>query len=85
MTTILITEPSGLITRGNREVATQYHAPSLGESSSLHQFPIAADGLLLLAATLISRLFCRLFGATVYTTESAELPDYYFPPSCCDI
>ena len=53
------------------------------QASASTEIPILADGLLLVVATLISRLVNRVFGMTVYSADPVDSPDYYFPPSCC--
>ena len=47
------------------------------------EIPIFADGILFVVATLISRFVNRVFGAADSYSNLEDVPDYYFPPSCC--
>ena len=87
MTTLAVSTQMGPLTRDDREVTNQQSITHLTEAAASAQLPIIADGLLFVVATLVSRLVNRVFGTTVYSADPAadsiEVPDYYYPPSCC--
>ena len=82
MTTLTVSTYSGHRVSGDEQAAWRQDAQVVGAAAST-EIPILADGVLLMVATLISRLVTRVFGMTVYTADPIDSPDYYFPPSCC--
>ena len=82
MTTLAVPTYKGPLAGSDGQAACrQDAAPVVGAAAST-EIPILADGVLLMVATLISRLVTLVFGMTVYTADPVDSPDYYFPPSC---
>ena len=82
MTTLADPTYSGPLAGGDERAACRQDAAQVGAAVS-NEIPILADGLLFMVATLIPRLFTRVFGKTVYSADPIEGPDDYYPPSCC--
>ena len=83
MTTLTVSTYSGHLVSRDEQAACRQDAAQVVEAAASTEIPILADGLLLMVATLISRLVNRVFGMTVYSADPVDSPDYYFPPSCC--
>ncbi|MCH8282169.1 MAG: hypothetical protein IIC96_15975 [Chloroflexi bacterium] len=83
MTTLTVSTYSGHLVSGDEQAVCREDAAQVVVAAASTEIPILADGLLLLVATLISRLVNRVFGTTVYTADPIDSLDYYFPPSCC--
>ena len=83
MTTLTVSTYSGHLVSGDEHAEWRQAAAQVVGAASSTEIPILADGLLLMVATLISRLVNRVFGTTVYSADPIDSPDYYFPPSCC--
>lgn len=82
MTTFVVSTLSGPLTAEAWDVPDQDATISTAAAAPT-QPHILADGILFLLATLISRVYVRVFRSTVYTAYPVEFPDYYYPPSCC--
>ena len=83
MTTLTVSTYSGHLVSPDEQAACRQDAAQVVGTAASTEIPILADGLLLMVATLISRLFIRVFGMRVYSADPIDSPDYYFPPSCC--
>ena len=83
MTTLTVSTFNGHLVSGDEQAVGRQDAAQVVGAAASAEIPILADGLLLMLATLISRLVTRVFGTTVYTADPVDSPDYYFPPSCC--
>ena len=83
MTTLTVSTYSGHLVSGDEHAACRQDAAQVVGTAASTEIPILADGLLLIVATLISRLVNRVIGMTVYSADPVDSPDYYFPPSCC--
>ena len=82
MTTLTVSTYIGHLVSGDEHAACRQDTAQAVAAAASAEIPILADGLLLLVATLISRLVNRVFGMTVYSADPIDSPDYYFPPSC---
>ncbi len=83
MTTLTVNTFSGVPAVAEKRVTGQQDADELVGAVDSIEFPILADGLLFVVATLISRFVNRVFGAADSYSDLENVPDYYFPPSCC--
>ncbi len=83
MTTLTVNTFSGLPAVAGHRVTGQQDADVVVEAVDSIEIPIFADGILFVVATLISRFVNRVFGAADSYTNLEDIPDYYFPPSCC--
>ena len=83
MTTLTVNTYSGLLAAANQRVTGQQDADQVVGGIDSIEIPIFADGLLFVVATLISRFVNRVFGTADSYTNLEDIPDYYFPPSCC--
>ena len=83
MTTLTVNTFSGLPAVADQRVTGQQDADVVVEAVDSIEIPILADGLLFAVATLISRFVNRVFGPADSYTNLEDIPDYYFPPSCC--
>ncbi len=83
MTTLTVNTFSGLPAIADQRVTGQQDADVVVESVDSIEIPILADGILFAVATLISRFVDRVFGPADSYTNLEEIPDYYFPSSCC--
>jgi len=83
MTTLTVSTYSGQWVSRDEQAACRQDAAQVVGAAASTEIPILADGLLLMVATLISRLVNRVIGMTVYSADPVDSPDYYFPPSCC--
>ena len=82
MTTLTVSTYNRHLVSGDEQAAWRQDAAQVVGAAASTEIPILADGFLLMVATLISRLFIRVFGMTVYSADPVDSPDYYFPPSC---
>ena len=83
MTTLTVNTYSGLPAAANQRVPGQQDADQVVGGIDSIEIPIFADGILFVVATLISRFVNRVFGTADSYTNLEDIPDYYFPPSCC--
>ena len=83
MTTLTVNTFSGLPAVADQRVTGQQNADVVVEAVDSIEIPILADGILFVVATLISRFVNRVFGPASSYTNLEDIPDYYFPPSCC--
>ena len=83
MTTLTLSTYSGHLVSGDEPAASRQDTAQVVGAASSAEISMLADGLLLMVATLISRLVNRVFGMTIYSDDPVDSPDYYFPPSCC--
>ena len=83
MTTLTVNTYSGTVEVAGRRITRQQVSNKVVVASNSCEVPVLADGLLFMVATLISRLFTRVFGTTDYSADPVELRDYNYPPSCC--
>ena len=83
MTTLTVNTFSGLPAVANLRVAGQQDADQVVGGIDSIEIPIFADGILFVVATLISGFVNRVFGTEDSYSDLEDLPDYYFPPSCC--
>ena len=83
MTTLTVNTFSGLPVVADQRVTGQQDADVVAEAVDSIEIPILADGILFAVATLISRFVDRVFGPANSYTNLEDIPDYYFPPSCC--
>ena len=83
MTTLTVNTFSGLPAVADQRVTGQQDADVVVEAVDSIEIPILADGLLFVVATFISRFVNRIFGPADSYTNLEDIPDYYFPPSCC--
>ncbi len=83
MTTLTVNTFSGLPAVADHRVTGQQDADVVVEAVDSIEIPIFADGILFVVATLISRFVNRVFGTADSYTNLEDIPDYYFPPSCC--
>ena len=82
MTTLTVSTYVGHLVSGDEQAACRQDTDHAVGAAASTEIPILADGLLLMVATLISRLVNRVIGTTVYSADQVDSPDYYFPPSC---
>ncbi len=83
MTTLTVNTFSGLLAVADQRVTGQQDANQVVGGIDSIEIPIFADGILFVVATLISRFVNRVFGTADSYTNLEDIPDYYFPPSCC--
>ena len=83
MTTLTVNTFSGLPAVADQRVTGQQDADVVVAAVDSIEIPILADGILFVVATLISRFVNRVFGPADSNTNLEDIPDYYFPPSCC--
>ena len=83
MTTLTVNTFSGIPAIADQRVTGQQDADEVVTAVDTIEIPILADGLLFAVATLITRFVDRVFGAADSYTDLEDVPDYYFPPSCC--
>ena len=83
MTSLTVNTFSGLPAVADQRVTGQQDANVVVEAVDSIEIPILADGLLFVVATLISRFVDRVFVTADNYTNLEDIPDYYFPPSCC--
>ncbi len=83
MTTLTVNTFNGIPAIADQRVTGQQDADVMVEAVDSIGIPILADGLLFVMATLISRFVNRVFGPANGYTNLEDIPDYYFPPSCC--
>ena len=83
MTTLTVNTLSGLPAIADQRVTGQQDADVVVEAVDSIEIPILADGILFVVATLISRFVNRVFGPADSYTDLEDIPDYYFPLSCC--
>ena len=83
MTTLTVKTYSVPLAGEDEQAACRQDTDQVVGAAAPSEIPILADGLLFMVATLISRLFTRVFGTTVYSADPVDVPDYYYPPSCC--
>ncbi len=83
MTTLTVNTFSGLPAIADQRITGQQDIEEVAGAIDTIQIPILADGLLFAVSTLISRVVDRVFGAAHSYTNLEDIPDYYFPPSCC--
>ena len=83
MTTLTVNTFSGLPAVADQRVTGQQDADVVVEAVDSIEIPILADGILFVVATLISRFVDRVFGPADSYANLEDVPDYYFPPSCC--
>ncbi len=83
MTTLTVNTYSGFPAVADQRVTSQQDADVVVEAVDSIEIPILADGILFVVATLISRFVDRVFGPANGYTNLEDIPDYYFPPSCC--
>ncbi len=83
MTTLTVNTFSGLPIVADQQFTGQQDADVVVGAIDSIEIPILADGILFVVATLISRFVNRVFGAADSYTDLEDIPDYYFPPSCC--
>ncbi len=83
MTTLTVNTFSGLPAVADQRVTVKHDADQVVGAIDSIEIPILADGILFVVATLISRFVDRVFGPANRYTNLADIPDYYFPPSCC--
>ena len=83
MTTLTVNTFKGIPAIADQRVTGQQDADEVVAAVDSIEIPILADGLLFAVATLISRFVDRVFGPADRYTNLEDIPDYYFPPSCC--
>ena len=83
MTTLTVNTFNGIPAIADQRVTGQQDADEVVAAVDSIEIPILADGLLFAVATLISRFVDRVFGPANNYTNLKDIPDYYFPPSCC--
>ena len=83
MTTLTVNNIFGIPAIEDLRVTSQQDADEVVAAVDTIENPILADGLLFAVATLISRFVDRVFGPADSYTNLEDVPDYYFPPSCC--
>ena len=83
MTTLTVNTFNGIPAIADQRVTGQQAADAVVAAIDSIEIPILADGILFAVATLITRLVDRVFGPADSYTDLEDVPDYYFPPSCC--
>ena len=83
MTTLTVNSFSGIPVVADQRVTVKHDADQVVGAIDSIEVPILADGLLFVVATLISRFVNRVFGPADSYTNLEDIPDYYFPSSCC--
>lgn len=83
MTTLTVNTFNGIPAIANQQITGQPDADEVVAAVDTIEIPILADGLLFAVATFISRFVDRVFGPADSYTNLEDVPDYYFPPSCC--
>ncbi len=83
MTTLTVNNIFGIPAIEDQRITGQQDADEVVAAVDSIEIPILADGILFAVATLISRFVDRVFGPANSYTNLEDIPDYYFPPSCC--